>query len=130
MTTYITYLLLTLPTMVWVGRTLQRNGRLFLVDVFDGNDALAEAVNHLLVVGYYLVNLGFIALYLNVETVLRTPRIAIETTFGKVGCVILVLGIMHFFNIIILTRLRKSKRKYRANYPHPTQRAAHSVATP
>jgi hypothetical protein len=49
---------------VWVGRTLFRGGRVFLVDVFGGNDALADSINRLLVVGFYLVNFGFISLNL------------------------------------------------------------------
>jgi len=109
--TYATYLLLAIPTTVWVARTLQKNGRLFLVDVFDGREELADNVNRLLVVGFYLVNLGFIALFMKVEEVLATQRLAIETTFMKIGCVILVLGAMHFFNIFFFTKLRRAQTK-------------------
>ena len=69
--TYFSYLLVAVPLTVWVATTLSRNGRVFLADVFDGNDDLADAVNRLLVVGFYLLNLGFVTLYLRVGTEVR-----------------------------------------------------------
>ena len=58
--TYVVYLLVTVPLTIWVATTLSRNGRVFLADVFAGDDGLADAVNRLLVVGFYLLNLGFV----------------------------------------------------------------------
>jgi hypothetical protein len=62
--TYVLYLALSIGLTIWVARTLSRSGRVFLADVFHGSEKLADAVNHLLVVGFYLVNLGFVALWL------------------------------------------------------------------
>ena len=62
---YVIYLLVSIGLTIWVARTLSKNGRIFLADVLHGNEKLADAVNHLLVVGFYLVNLGFVALYLS-----------------------------------------------------------------
>ena len=45
----------------WVARTLHRNGRVFLVEAMDGNEPLADSVNTLLVMGFYLINIGYIA---------------------------------------------------------------------
>ena len=61
--TYTAYVLISVGLTVWVARTLFTNGRVFLVDVF-GNEELADSVNHLLVVGFYLVNFGFVSLAL------------------------------------------------------------------
>lgn len=108
--TYAAYLVLTIPTMIWVARTLHKHGRGFLVEAFDGNEEIADNVNHLLVVGFYLVNMGFIALYMKVDQVLATYRDAIETTFVKIGIVILVLGAMHFVNIFMFNKMRKGPR--------------------
>jgi hypothetical protein len=60
--TYITYLAISIALTVWVARTLHKNGRIFLVDSFHGNEPLADSVNHLLVVGFYLINIGYVAL--------------------------------------------------------------------
>src|SRR6202012_1423895 len=62
--TYIAYLTLSILLTVWVAATLHKNGRLFLVDSFLGNVPLADSVNHLLVVGFYLINIGFVTLAL------------------------------------------------------------------
>ena len=65
---YLVYLAISLGLTLWVGRTLFRNGRVFLVDIFKGNTELADSVNHLLVVGFYLINFGYICLNLTALT--------------------------------------------------------------
>ena len=90
--TYTVYILLAVPVTVWVARTLHKNGKVFLVDCFNGNRELAESVNHLLVVGFYLVNIGFIALYLKVGTSIVDARGVFEGVAAKIGIVLLVLG--------------------------------------
>lgn len=67
---YVIYLVISIGLTIWVARTLTRNGRVFIADVLQGNEKLADAVNHLLVVGFYLVNIGFVTLYLrSAETI-------------------------------------------------------------
>ncbi|MFE5868624.1 hypothetical protein ACFQ6V_08210 [Streptomyces roseifaciens] len=104
---YVIYLLLSLGLTVWVARTLSRNGRVFLADVLHGNEKLAEAVNHLLVVGFYLVNLGFIALYLQDDTTVTDARGLFEALSQKLGVVLLVLGVMHLGNVYALNKFRR-----------------------
>ena len=107
--TYLAYLLISVLLTVWVARTLHRNGRVFLVDVFKRED-LADSVNHLLVVGFYLVNLGYVTLALKMSGEILSLRTSIEALSGKVGGVLLVLGLMHFFNLFVFSRLRKRSR--------------------
>ena len=74
---YLLYLAITVPLTIYVARTLFRNGKVFLHDVFNGNDALADAVNRLLVVGFYLFNLGYVALFMqNDETIENTEQLS------------------------------------------------------
>ena len=108
--TYLAYLLIAVPLTVWVAGTLSRNGRVFLEDVFDGNDHLADAVNKLLVVGFYLLNLGFVALYLRVSDPVFTVRELIEVLSVKIGIVMLVLGVIHFFNVYVFNAIRRRSR--------------------
>jgi len=108
-TTYLLYLALSIALTVWVARTLYRNGIVFLVDVFSGNLPLANSVNHLLVVGFYLINLGFVCLSLKLGYEVTGPRGSIEALASKVGTVLLVLGSMHFFNLYVFSRIRGSK---------------------
>jgi hypothetical protein len=58
--TYGAYILISVLLTIWVARTLHKNGRVFLVEVFGGDEALADSVNHLLVVGFYLINFGYV----------------------------------------------------------------------
>jgi hypothetical protein len=105
--TYGLYLAIALPLTVWVARNLHDNGRIFLVDCFHGNEELADSVNRLLVVGFYLINFGFVALYLKLADEVEAARGVFEALSGKLGVVLLVLGGMHFFNLLIFTKMRK-----------------------
>ncbi len=119
---YAIYLLCSVCLTVWVARTLSRNGRVFLADVLHGNDKLADAVNHLLVVGFYLVNLGFIALYLQDDTTVATARGVFEALSQKLGVVLLVLGVMHLGNVFALGKFRRRGLMEREqNPPVPPQ---------
>jgi hypothetical protein len=104
---YVIYLLVSVALTIWVARTLSRNGRIFLADVLHGNEQLADAVNHLLVVGFYLVNLGFVALYLSGDQTIEDTRGIFEALSTKLGVVLLVLGVMHLANVYVLNRSRR-----------------------
>ena len=108
--TYLAYILMSVNLTIWVARTLHKRGAIFLVDAFHGNKDLADSVNHLLVVGFYLINIGFVALALKTADVINTSRAAIELLSDKVGMVLLILGGMHFFNLYVFSRIRRSAR--------------------
>ncbi|MGW9030364.1 hypothetical protein ACWGQ5_41045 [Streptomyces sp. NPDC055722] len=114
---YVIYLLISVALTVWVARTLSRNGRIFLEDVLHGNEKLADAVNHLLVVGFYLVNLGFIALYLNGHDTIDDTRQVFEALSTKLGVVLLVLGVMHLGNVYVLNKIRRRGAMEREQVP-------------
>lgn len=105
--TYLLYLAISLCLTIWVARTLFRNGRVFLVDVFRGNETLADSVNHLLVVGFYLINLGYVTRMLRLTSGVDDVRQAIEALSWKLGTVLLVLGVMHFLNVFVFSSLRR-----------------------
>jgi hypothetical protein len=104
---YLTYLAISLTATIWVAQTLRRNGRMFLIDAFQGKRELADSVNHLLVVGFYLINVGYVALALRSGEQVASARSAIELVCDKLGIVLIVLGVMHFFNIYIFNRMRR-----------------------
>ena len=104
---YAVYLAVTLAVTVWTARTLHSSGRIFLIDAFHGNQALADSVNRLLVVGFYLINVGYVSLALATQAKVVDAREAIELISGKVGMVLLVLGIMHFFNLLVFNTIRR-----------------------
>jgi hypothetical protein len=114
---YVIYLSASAALTVWVGNTLYRNGRVFLVSVFK-EAGLADSVNHLLVVGFYLVNLGAAAILINAGGAPRTFPDMIQETVTRIGVVLLVLGTMHFFNMFVLHLLRRPLRQPVAPPPY------------
>jgi len=111
--TYIAYLFVSVSLTVWVARTLHKNGRIFLVDSLLGNEPLADPVNHLLVVGFYLINIGFVTLALKYGDKATDAQTALEILSTKVGLVLVVLGVMHFFNLFIFSKMRRRATLHR-----------------
>ena len=109
--TYLIYLALSMGVTVGVARTLHKNGRVFLVEAFHGNELLADSVNHLLVVGFYLINVGYLTLRLKYGVKPTDLAESIEFLSSKVGLVLLVLGIMHFLNLYIFSRMRRRAKR-------------------
>jgi len=104
---YLSYLSISVTLTIWVARTLHKNGRIFLVDAFGQNEPLADSINHLLVVGFYLINIGFVTLTLKTSTRPATVEAVLEGLSAKIGIVLLVLGAMHFFNLFVFSRMRR-----------------------
>src|SRR5262249_32187709 len=107
---YMVYLLISVTLTIWVARTLHKRGAIFLLDAFHGNGELAASVNHLLVVGFYLINIGFVSLALKSNAHIATVRDAVEMLSDKLGWVLLTLGGMHFFNLFVFSRIRNRGR--------------------
>ena len=96
---YLIYLVVSVGLTVWVARTLSKNGIVFLIECFGHDDVLARSTNHLLVVGFYLVNLGWILLTLRFGSEPQSLAQAIQFLSSKIGLVVVALGVMHFFNM-------------------------------
>jgi hypothetical protein len=104
---YLIYIAVSVTLTIWVAHTLHQNGRIFLVQAFHGSEAMADSVNHLLVVGFYLINIGYIALALKYGAKPETVQEAFEFLSTKVGLVLVVLGAMHFFNMFNFDKMRR-----------------------
>lgn len=111
--TYTAYLAISIAMTVWVAWTLSKRGRIFLVDGFGGKEDLADSINHLLVVGFYLMNLGWVSLSLRFGDRPKDVPEAIEFLTTKVGIILIVLGAMHFFNMFVIAQLRQRALNYR-----------------
>jgi hypothetical protein len=122
---YAAYAVVTVSLTVWLARTLFRNGAVFLEDVFKDAPRMADAVNRLLVVGFYLLNLGYAALIMKAErgdTVIQ----AVEVLAWKLGALLLSLGGMHFANLYMFYRIRRRARL--AHMPPPVLPQMHAPA--
>ena len=106
---YIAYIIIAVPLTIWVANTLHKNGRVFLLRKID-DEALADSINHLLVVGFYLVNIGFVLLYLRQEKTMLEMSSMIELLSAKLGFVMLILEACTFLTSGYLTVWEKEKR--------------------
>ncbi len=102
------YLSLCVAVALVVGWTLHKNGRVFLMEIFQGKEELADSVNHLILVGFYLISLGFVTLAINVPTgaALVDMGDVIKALSTKVGVVLFILGATHFLNLLMFSRMR------------------------
>jgi hypothetical protein len=105
--TYVLYLLSSLALSIWVAGTLSRAGHVFLVALLRGDEALAGAVNRLLVVGFYLIDLGFVTLFMRIGGTVGSVRACFEALGVKIGTVLLVLGLFHLLSLYLLARVRR-----------------------
>lgn len=109
--TYAAYLLISAALTIAVASALSRSGRVFLTSVFGGDEKLASAVNRLLVVAFYLLSFGFIALTLPATGQVAGARQAVSVLSVKIGEELLVLGGLHLLNMLFFTRLRRRRRR-------------------
>ena len=110
--TYTVYLAISIALTIWVAKVLFKNGRIFLVDIFHGNALLADSVNKLLVVGFYLINFGYMSLALKEGSNIPNAQVVVEVLSFKLGWIILILGGMHFLNLTIFFKLRTRAQKH------------------
>ena len=116
---YIVYLAISIALTVWVARTLSKNGIVFLIECFGHDDVLARSTNHLLVVGFYLVNLGWILLTLRFGSEPTNLADTFEFLASKIGLVVVVLGAMHFFNMNAIAKFGRKVGQWLREGPVP-----------
>ncbi|RJQ76389.1 hypothetical protein D5S17_18225 [Pseudonocardiaceae bacterium YIM PH 21723] len=110
---YLLYLAISIGITLWVGQVLHRHGRRVLAEAYEGRENSAESVSQLLMIGFYLVNFGLIALYLRIGDDPLTGRAVIEGLATKIGVVLLVVGAIHMVNIALVNRVRRARAEER-----------------
>lgn len=129
-TSYLLYLGLSIALTVWVARTLSKNGEVFLVKCFGQDDVLAKSTNHLLVVGFYLINIGFIAVRMNGWDADKAVYEMIPYVGSKIGLTALVLGAMHFFNMFMIATFGRKVAGWAHMNDAALAEAARGIAPP
>jgi hypothetical protein len=104
---YLVYAGASIGLTIWLARTLFKNGEVFLEEVFADNPRMAASVNRLLVVGFYLLNLGYALITLKAGHQVDTATEALETLAMKLGSLLLSLGALHMLNLYLFHRIRR-----------------------
>jgi hypothetical protein len=126
---YALYLLLSIAMTVWVARVLSKNGEVFLIKCFGQDEDLAKSTNHLLVIGFYLVNIGFICARLDTGWNVNDESF-IPAVGARVGLSVLVLGVMHFFNMIMIAKFGRTVSSWVSMRNNDKEHRVGSTASP
>ncbi|MEH6657378.1 hypothetical protein [Leeuwenhoekiella marinoflava] len=110
---YFIYLPITIALTLFVSNILFKNGSLFMIDIFKGKEEIALATNKLFKVGFYLLNIGFALLIMEIHDYGfdDTYQNLAEVLSSKIGGFTIYLGLMLFFNMFLFFRGRKKSRK-------------------
>lgn len=107
---YSIYLPIALFLTYYVSKTLFKNGKIFMLDIFRGREEIAQATNKLFETGFYLLNLGFALMILRLSIYNNSYQSLIEALSYKIGGFSIYLGIMLFLNLYFFFRgKRKAK---------------------
>lgn len=118
------YISISVAVTIWVARVLSQSGETFLIRCFGQDRELAQSTNRLLVIGFYLINLGFISYRLGgwqVDTVDLIPELG-----ARIGVSLLVLGLMHFINMLLIARFGRTVNRWTSDYGQPPQPSTES----
>lgn len=106
---FIPYAAIAVALTIWLARQLSRHGLVFLRAVFKNRDDLATAVNQLLVIGFYLVNIGWSLLLLRADQLdVAGATQAVSLLIERLGLLLLLLGIAHLINLYVFERIRRA----------------------
>lgn len=112
---YLVYLPVVIGLTLFVSRILFRNGKVFLLDIFNGREDISNSTSRLLEVGFYLLNIGFALLVMKIGTgsydPMDTNREFTEVLSYKIGRFAIYLGVMLFFNLYLFFGKKKIARK-------------------
>ena len=106
---YIIYLLITYFVTVHVGLAFYRNGRVYILNLLVGDEALTDSINRILLTGYYLFNLGYAAVMISFWETIETYAELIASIGIMTGRILITLGIIHFFNMATIYFISKRK---------------------
>lgn len=106
---YFLYLAITYWVTVHVGWIFYRNGRVYILSLLKGEQAITDSINRILLTGYYLVNLGYAAWMIHLWKPVHTLTDMLETVTFMVARILLTLGALHFVNMAVIYLLSKNK---------------------
>ncbi|MBX3239372.1 MAG: hypothetical protein KIT80_18975 [Chitinophagaceae bacterium] len=110
---YIIYTAITLYIIFWVGRTFYVNGRMFILRLFQNNAEQTDATNNIILIAYYLFNIGYAILQFQTWDNVQTVSKLISSIAGKTGLLVAILALTHYFNMLLIFLLsRRTKNRF------------------
>ncbi len=106
-TAYLIYLPVVIVLTWYVAHTLFKNSKVFMLEIFHGKEVIATSTNKLFETGFYLLNLGFAFLIMEIASDITDNRTLLELLTAKIGGFCIYLGVMLFFNLYLFFRGKK-----------------------
>ena len=113
LTAYYIYLPVAVALTIYVSRNLFRNGKIFMLDIFNGRENIAQATNKLFEVGFYLMNIGFALIILKIDHMVPDKQVMVEMLSRKIGGFSIYLGVMLFLNMYLFFRGKRKSAEQR-----------------
>ncbi|MGH1489250.1 MAG: hypothetical protein ACRBK7_07635 [Acidimicrobiales bacterium] len=126
---YLVYAAMAIGLVVFLARTLQRNGAVFLEDAFD-DTRLASSINQLLVVGFYLLNMGYALLIYRIQPSYESLTVAFNELVTRIGMLLLSLGVIHLLNMLVFWKIRTNRNRNKARLGGPQLPPASAFVPP
>lgn len=112
---YLLYFICTYIVTVRAGWIFYRNGRVYILQLTGGNETLTDAINKLLLTGYYLLNLGYAAVAIRSWTDILTLEQLIVSVVSLMAKIMLLLAIIHFFNLLSIYLVSRYRNRLYKN---------------
>jgi len=106
---YLIYLPIIFFITVRVGWLFYTHGEIYILALFKGDVHFTKALNNMLLTGYYLINLGYATYTLKYWEPISSIQEVVSTVAKYSGTIILLLAIMHYFNLAAIVWLGKSQ---------------------
>ncbi|MBU2947426.1 hypothetical protein [Zobellia uliginosa] len=110
---YAIYLPVVLFLTLFVSKTLFKNGKIYMLDIFNGREEIALATNKLFETGFYLLNIGYALLILELHITEDSYQVLIEKLSSKIGGFAIYLGITLFINLFLFLKGKKKSAQNR-----------------
>ncbi len=110
-TAYLIYLPVVIVLTWYVAHTLFKNSKVFMLEIFHGKEVIATSTNKLFETGFYLLNLGFAFLIMEIASDITDNRSLLELLTAKIGGFCIYLGLMLFFNLYLFFRGKKVSKE-------------------
>jgi hypothetical protein len=107
---YIVYLILTVFMIVVVGRLFYRKGRVFILGLMRDDAATTDQLNHLLLVAYYLFNIGYAFVKLRFWQKVENLEMLVSSIASNMSVLIFILASTHYMNMFLIWFLSRSKK--------------------
>lgn len=106
--TYGIYLLITVFIIIKVGLICYRNGNIFVAHLVPDDKDFCLRVNNVLLIGYYLINIGYTVITLSDWTTVISISQMIESLSKNTAIIVCILAVLHYFNLFWITKFIKN----------------------